>query len=79
MLENAVRICEAGFGILLLTEGDCFSNVALYGAPKAILEERRREPLIRPLPNSDLDRVRKTQKAVHVADMQIEEAATLQS
>ena len=33
MLENAVRICDANFGNLLLYEGDLFRHVALYNAP----------------------------------------------
>src|SRR5262245_21117693 len=35
MLENAVRICEASFGNLLLYEGDVFRHVALHNAPKS--------------------------------------------
>jgi uncharacterized membrane protein len=34
MLENAVRICEASFGNMLLYEGDVFRHVALHNAPK---------------------------------------------
>src|SRR5262249_46011135 len=34
MLANAVRICEASFGNLLLYEGDVFRHVALHNAPK---------------------------------------------
>ncbi|MGB6587991.1 MAG: GAF domain-containing protein, partial [Pseudolabrys sp.] len=55
MLESAVRICGAKFGNLLLVEGDAFRHVALHGAPQAYLEERRRVPVIRPRPGSDLD------------------------
>ena len=33
MLANAVRICEAGFGTLLLSEGDVF-RVARYTVPR---------------------------------------------
>ena len=76
MLESAVRICGAKFGNLLLVEGDAFRHVALHGAPQAYLEERRREPVIRPRPGSDLDRIRSTKQIVHVADMQLEEPAT---
>ena len=71
MLESAVRICGAKFGNLLLVEGDAFRHVALHGAPQAYLEERRREPVIRPRPGSDLDRIRSTKQIVHVADMQL--------
>jgi adenylate cyclase len=76
MLESAVRICGAKFGNLLLVEGDAFRHVALHGAPQAYLEERRREPVIRPRPGSDLDRIRSTKKIVHVADMQLDGPAT---
>ena len=76
MLESAVRICGAKFGNLLLVEGDAFRHVALHGAPQAYLEERRREPVIRPRPGSDLDRIRRTKQIVHVADMQLERPAT---
>ena len=76
MLENAVRICGAKFGSLLLVEGDTYRNVALYGAPQAFLEERQRHPIISPRPGSDLDRVRTTKQIIHIADMQVEGAAT---
>jgi class 3 adenylate cyclase len=76
MLESAVRICGAKFGNLLLVEGDAFRHVALHGAPQAYLEERRREPVIRPRPGSDLDRIRSTKQIVNVADMQLEGPAT---
>ena len=76
MLESAVRICGAKFGNLLLVEGDAFRHVALHGAPQAYLEERRREPVIRPRPGSDLDRIRSTKQIVQVADMQLERPAT---
>jgi adenylate cyclase len=76
MLERAVRICGAKFGNLLLVEGDAFRHVALHGAPQAYLEKRRREPVIRARPGSDLDRVRRTKQIVQVADMKMEDAAT---
>ena len=76
MLANAVRICGAKFGNLLLVEGDAYRHVALYGAPQAFLEERRRNPVIRPRPGSDLDRVKTTKQINHIADMQAGGAAT---
>jgi GAF domain-containing protein len=72
MLEKAVQICEAKFGILLLFEHGAFRTVALHGAPQQYLEERRREPVIRPRPGSDLDRLAKTKQIVHVPDMRAE-------
>src|SRR5262249_21675274 len=45
MLENAVRICEASFGNLLLYEGDVFRHVALHNAPKAWAADSERDPI----------------------------------
>src|SRR5262249_32596396 len=57
MLENATRICEAKFGALFLAEGDAFRTVALYGAPPAFAEARRREPLLSANPGTAIGRV----------------------
>jgi GAF domain-containing protein len=72
LLENAVRICDAKFGNLLLAEGDAFRYVALHGAPQAYRDERRREPVIRPRPGAMLDRLMKTKTTVHMADIRAE-------
>src|SRR5262249_39661013 len=45
MLENAVRICEASFGNLLLYEGDVFRHVALHNAPKSWAADSERDPV----------------------------------
>src|SRR5262249_53687756 len=47
MLENAVRICDAKFGNLLLYDGNAFRIAAMHGAPPAWDELRRRDPVIR--------------------------------
>ena len=49
MLENATRICEAKFGNLFLYEGGVFRTAALYGAPPAWAEARRRVMVARDL------------------------------
>ena len=72
----AANVRSWGYGNLLLVEGDAFRHVALHGAPQAYLEERRREPVIRARPGSDLDRVRRTKQIVQIADMKTEDAAT---
>jgi GAF domain-containing protein len=74
MLANAVRICEAKFGNLLLSEGDAFRTVALHGAPAAYAEARRREPMIRFGPGTGGDRVAKTKRPVQIADIRKEPA-----
>jgi transcriptional regulator with GAF, ATPase, and Fis domain len=51
ILASATRLCEASFGTLSLHEGDgLFRSVAMYNAPAAVVELRRREPLMRPAP-----------------------------
>ena len=50
MLENAVRICDAKFGLLFLSEGEAFRAVALHDVPPAYAEARRREPVTRLAP-----------------------------
>jgi len=69
MLQNAVRVCEAKFGNLFLYEGDVFRIVALHGAPPAYAEARRRDPLVRPPPDSALGRVASTKQVAHIADI----------
>ncbi|MGC1996056.1 MAG: GAF domain-containing protein [Pseudolabrys sp.] len=74
MLANAVRICEAKLGGLVLCEGDGFRHVAGYGTPPAYAELRRREPLIHPGPGAPLRRLADTKQVIHVLDL-LEEPA----
>ena len=69
MLQNAVRICGAKFGHLWLREGDALRAVALHGAPQAYVEERRKNPVIRPAPATTLGRALATKKPAQVADV----------
>ena len=74
MLKNAVRICEAKFGLLFLSEGDSFRTVALHGAPPAYAEARRREPVVRGNPGTALARAAATKQVVQIADIRSEPA-----
>jgi GAF domain-containing protein/anti-sigma regulatory factor (Ser/Thr protein kinase) len=74
MLENAVRICSATFGNLMLLEGDAFRTVALYGAPPEYAEARRREPLTRHRPETALGQVLATKQPAQIVDVQAEPA-----
>jgi len=74
MLENATRICEASFGNLLLREGDAFRAVALHNPPPAYIEERQRNPLMRPGAESGLGRLAATKQVVHIVDLQASQA-----
>src|SRR5215831_1158385 len=68
MLANAVRICEAKFGNLLLCEDDGFRFVAMHGAPAAY-RERFQSQAVRPSPKTPLARATQTKQVVHVADI----------
>ena len=74
ILENAVRICEARFGNLLLYEGNAFRVAAIHGAPPAWNELLRRDPVIRFGPRSPLARVAATRQLQHFADIRMHEA-----
>ena len=68
MLENAVRVCGAKFGVLYLSEGNGFRAVAMHDVPRAFAELREREPFIVPRPGGGLDRLTNTKQVVHIAD-----------
>ena len=72
MLENAVRICNAGFGNLLLYDGSLFRVAALHGAPQEWADLRRREPVIPPIGDDPLGRVAATKRLLHIADIRTE-------
>jgi transcriptional regulator with GAF, ATPase, and Fis domain len=69
ILANATRLCEAKFGVLYRSEGDAFRAVALYGAPAAYAEKRRRDPIVRPHPESTLGHAIATKRAVQIVDV----------
>ena len=74
MLDNAVQICRAKFGNLMLLEDNAFRTVALHGAPPAYAEARRREPLTRHRPGTVLAQVLETKRPAQIADVQAEPA-----
>jgi GAF domain-containing protein len=72
MLENAVRICEASFGNLLLYDGDVFRHVALHNAPKAWAADSERDPVPPRRSARILYRVADMKQVAHVADIAAE-------
>ncbi|MBR0860259.1 GAF domain-containing protein [Bradyrhizobium liaoningense] len=68
MLENATRICGAGFGTMNLYEEGGFRTVALHNAPQAYVDTRLSQS-IRPHPASGLGTVEKTHQTVHIDDI----------
>jgi GAF domain-containing protein len=69
MLASATKICGAKFGVLYRCEGDAFRTVAMHGAPQPLVEERHRNPVIRPAPATALRRVVAIKQPVQIADI----------
>jgi signal transduction histidine kinase len=72
MLANAMRICGAKFGILLLFDGSAMRVVSMHNAPRALEEMRRDNPVI-PLEKSILGPVVRTKRISHIFDIAAEE------
>ena len=73
MLGNAVRICEANFGMLFRVENGAVSAAAMFGVPPAFAEFWQRGPQ-RPGRRTALGRVVETRQTVHIADIKLEPA-----
>src|SRR5262249_47348251 len=69
ILINGPRLCEADLGTLELWENDGARLAASYGAPRAYLDAREREPFIRPNPDHPLGLIAATRRLVHITDM----------
>ena len=68
MLANAMRICEAKFGNLLLFDGEGFRAAAFQNAPRAYVDMYDKGPL-RPGPHTGLGRLISTKEVVHIEDV----------
>ncbi len=68
-LENATRLCEASFGVLVLHEGDAFRVSAMHNVPPAFGELRQRDPTFRPGPLNPVSRAAATKRLVHIANL----------
>ena len=80
MLENAVRICEATFGVLNLHENGGVCMGAMHNVPPAFAEFLQARSAYQPTSGSLLERVMRTKQVGHTADNAAESvgrAATL--
>jgi signal transduction histidine kinase/putative methionine-R-sulfoxide reductase with GAF domain len=68
MLANALRICEAKFGHLLLYDGERFRAAHLHGVPQSYRSLWERGPLS-PGPNTGLGRMVHTKQVFHIPDI----------
>jgi GAF domain-containing protein len=73
MLSNAVRICEASYGVLFRFESGAWSAAAMHGVPPRFAEFWQRGAQ-RPGPRTALGRVAETKQTVHIADVTTEPA-----
>ena len=68
MLENAIKLCEAKFGILFRYEEGAFRPAAMLNVPRAHADLLRQRGRFLPEPGIPLDRVWKTKQLVHTID-----------
>ena len=73
LLDNAVRLCDANFGIIYRWDGDAVHVVATHHVPPAYAEALRRSPL-RPSPKGFLGRMVATKAVIHIADLAAEQS-----
>jgi GAF domain-containing protein len=68
MLEKAMRLCEAAFGVLWTLDGDAYRAAALRGVPPEFAEFVVSQPR-RPEPDTALGQLASGESFVHVADI----------
>ena len=69
MLANAVRICEAKFGVMWRFDGEENYPVAMLNLPPSVDAFLRQRGRRKPTPGSDLDVLRTSKQSVHTLDM----------
>jgi PAS domain S-box-containing protein len=74
ILSNALRICEAKFGHLLLYDGESFLATHLHDVPPSYREYWERHGPIRPGPNTGLGRLARTKQVAHIPDLKADSA-----
>jgi class 3 adenylate cyclase len=68
MLENATRLCDARFGVVLQFDGEWFEWTADVGTPPAFTKFLKRQGRFKPEPGGLLDRVMRTGQVSHTVD-----------
>ncbi|HTS42525.1 MAG TPA: GAF domain-containing protein [Xanthobacteraceae bacterium] len=76
MLENAIKLCEAKFGVLYRYDGTACFPAAMINAPAAYAEFVRSRGQFLPQSGNSLDRVLQTKKMVHTTDQLTEAVPT---
>src|SRR5499425_2837422 len=73
MLEKAVQVCEAKFGILFRYEGGMVHPTAMLNVPPAYAEFLIRQGAFAPQPGQLFGRICQTKKVIHIVDRATEE------
>src|SRR5262249_12014075 len=73
VLEKALRLCEAAFGVMNIWDGERLHRVAMRGLPPELIEELQK-PLT-PVPGSPADRLICGETVVRIADLVEDEAS----
>src|SRR5262249_3850711 len=68
LLANAVRLCDAKFGVLYRYDGHLFHPEALAGVPQPLVEFHQRRGAFKTVPGTPLHRLWQTRDVVHTAD-----------
>jgi GAF domain-containing protein len=68
MLENAVRICDAKFGVLFRYDDEFFDPAAMFGVPPTHAEHLLRRGRFQTEAGSSLDRLVRTREVIRIAD-----------
>ena len=76
MLENALQICEAKFGLLYRYSDDAFVARAMVGAPPALVDALLDKPFV-PGPGVPLGRLLRTKQVIRTIDAGAEESKPL--
>ena len=69
MLENALRICEAKFGVLFRFDDEVTYPVAMLNLPPVFDKYLRQRERRKPRPGSDLDILCRSRQVIHTTDM----------
>jgi two-component system NtrC family sensor kinase len=70
MLDNAVRICEAKFGVMFRFDGDVYDSIATLNLPPAVEEFLRHRGRRKPTLGSDLDKLLSSKAVIQTPDME---------
>src|SRR5262245_21350469 len=76
ILENALRICEAKFGMLMRYRDRTFAAQTMIRVPAALVDALLHKPFTPP-PGNPLSRMLRTKKLVHSVDAAAEESKPL--